>query len=89
MSARTLPPADAIRLAKLLGMVGSAHDGEALNAARLVETPGDQPLAPGFVIMLADTQGALTAVESTGTEPVASSPVARLVLTEPTASRWC
>ena len=31
------PPGFADRLAKLLGMVGSAHDGEALNAARLAD----------------------------------------------------
>jgi hypothetical protein len=33
----SLPPAFADRLVKLLGMVGSAHDGEALNAARLAD----------------------------------------------------
>ena len=32
-----LPPALADRLVKLLGMVGSEHDGEALNAARLAD----------------------------------------------------
>jgi hypothetical protein len=30
-------PVDADRLAKLLGMVGSKHDGEALNAARAAD----------------------------------------------------
>jgi hypothetical protein len=30
-----LTPADRARLARLLGMIGSAHDNEALNAARL------------------------------------------------------
>ena len=30
-----LPPAERDRLAKLLGMLGSDHDGEVLNAARL------------------------------------------------------
>ena len=33
----TLPPALADRLVKLLGMVGSERDGEALNAARLAD----------------------------------------------------
>ena len=33
----SLPPAFAARLTKLLGMIGSAHDGEALNAARLAD----------------------------------------------------
>jgi hypothetical protein len=33
----TLNALDRARLAKLLGMVGSAHDGEALNAARLAD----------------------------------------------------
>jgi len=33
----TLPSDTAERLAKLLGMIGSAHDGEALNAARLAD----------------------------------------------------
>ena len=32
-----LPPELADRLVKLLGMVGSEHDGEALNAARLAD----------------------------------------------------
>jgi hypothetical protein len=32
-----LAPADRERLARLLGMIGSAHDGEALNAARLAD----------------------------------------------------
>jgi hypothetical protein len=33
----TIPSDTAERLAKLLGMIGSAHDGEALNAARLAD----------------------------------------------------
>jgi hypothetical protein len=33
----TLNAIDRAKLAKLLGMVGSAHDGEALNAARLAD----------------------------------------------------
>ena len=32
-----LPPAERDRLAKLLGMLGSDHDGEVLNAARLAD----------------------------------------------------
>jgi hypothetical protein len=32
-----MAPADRERLARLLGMIGSAHDGEALNAARLAD----------------------------------------------------
>lgn len=32
-----LSPQDRHRLARLLGMTGSAHDGEALNAARLAD----------------------------------------------------
>ena len=32
-----LSPQDRYRLARLLGMTGSAHDGEALNAARLAD----------------------------------------------------
>jgi hypothetical protein len=32
-----LSPSDRRRLSKLLGMVGSAHDGEALNAAKLAD----------------------------------------------------
>jgi hypothetical protein len=32
-----LSPQDRQRLARLLGMTGSAHDGEALNAARLAD----------------------------------------------------
>ena len=35
MKGSSLPPAFADRLIKLLGMIGSAHDGEALNAAKL------------------------------------------------------
>ncbi len=37
MPARDLKPALAERLVKLLGMVGSEHDGEALNAARMAD----------------------------------------------------
>ena len=38
MSARTLlDPSAADRLAKLLGMLGSDHDGEVCNAARLAD----------------------------------------------------
>ncbi len=33
----SLPPALSARLIKLLGMIGSEHDGEALNAARLAD----------------------------------------------------
>jgi hypothetical protein len=32
-----LDPAASERLARLLGMIGSAHDGEALNAARMAD----------------------------------------------------
>jgi hypothetical protein len=32
-----LTPADRVRLVKLLGMIGSSHDNEALNAARLAD----------------------------------------------------
>lgn len=37
MNGRSLDPAIAQRLARLLGMLGSAHDGECLNAARLAD----------------------------------------------------
>ena len=37
MSGSALPPEVVDRLVKLLGMIGSDHDGEALNAARLAD----------------------------------------------------
>lgn len=48
---RAVPQAVRDRLARLLGMVGSAHDGEALNAARLADKLLRQTGATWFEIL--------------------------------------